>query len=338
MLDLIENHWGRGIRLAVCAEPRQRPAVRRLVDPVRAGMHEPIDGTPARRPQQRVDLSAVLPAIQVPTLVLHRRDNPLVPLEAGREAAALIPGARFIEADGTDGYNWPGADDPESDLIEEFLTGPYPAADAGADARDGAVHRPRGIDGSRCPPRRQRLAPGARGPQRACPRPPRALPRTRGQDARRRFRGHVRRPDTRGPLCSGDRGGPGHTWTADQVRLAHRRVRAVGTATSAGSPCTSGSASARWPTTARCSCRAPSRTWWSAPRWSSTIGVSTAPRRSGRVAAIRARSGNASSRPGLGHQCPPTRCGAVSSRREDALSRRRAAAWSSRRPAAASTT
>ena len=51
--------------------------------------------------------------------------------------------------------------------------------------------------------------------------------RTRGQDARRRFRGHLRRPDTRGPLCAGDRGGPGHTWTTDQVRVAHRRVRAV---------------------------------------------------------------------------------------------------------------
>lgn len=65
----------------------------------------------------------MLPAIRVPTLVLQQRDNPLVPLEAGREAAALIPGARLVEAPGTDCYDWPGADDPETDLIEEFLTG-----------------------------------------------------------------------------------------------------------------------------------------------------------------------------------------------------------------------
>ncbi len=32
---------------------------------------------------QRVDLSAVLPAIEVPTLVLHRRDHPLVPSKRG---------------------------------------------------------------------------------------------------------------------------------------------------------------------------------------------------------------------------------------------------------------
>jgi class 3 adenylate cyclase len=74
----------------------------------------------------RSDLRAVLPAIRVPTLVLHRRDNPLVPIEAGRETAALIPGARFVEGVGTDLYNWPGADDLETDLIEEFLTGRRP--------------------------------------------------------------------------------------------------------------------------------------------------------------------------------------------------------------------
>jgi class 3 adenylate cyclase len=72
------------------------------------------------------DLSGVLPAIRVPTLVLHRRDNPLIPVEAGREAAGLIPDARFVEALGTDLYDWPGADDPESDLIEEFITGRPP--------------------------------------------------------------------------------------------------------------------------------------------------------------------------------------------------------------------
>jgi class 3 adenylate cyclase len=40
--------------------------------------------------------------------------------------AALIPGARLVEAPGTDSYNWPGGDDPETDLIEEFLTGRRP--------------------------------------------------------------------------------------------------------------------------------------------------------------------------------------------------------------------
>jgi class 3 adenylate cyclase len=74
----------------------------------------------------RSDLAGVLPAVRVPTLVLHQRDNPLIPLEAGQEVAELIPGARFVEAPGTDNWNWPGPDDPETDLVEEFLTGRRP--------------------------------------------------------------------------------------------------------------------------------------------------------------------------------------------------------------------
>jgi class 3 adenylate cyclase len=67
-----------------------------------------------------------LPAIRVPTLVLHQTDSPLVPAEAGKELAELIPGARLVESPGTDAYCWPMADDPETDLIEEFLTGRPP--------------------------------------------------------------------------------------------------------------------------------------------------------------------------------------------------------------------
>ncbi|MGH3577372.1 MAG: alpha/beta fold hydrolase [Mycobacterium sp.] len=42
-----------------------------------------------------VDIRVLLPAVTVPTLVLHRREDALVPLEAGRELGAGIPGAQF---------------------------------------------------------------------------------------------------------------------------------------------------------------------------------------------------------------------------------------------------
>ena len=38
--------------------------------------------------------------VTVPTLVLHCRDDGMVPFEAGRQMAALIPGARFVALDG----------------------------------------------------------------------------------------------------------------------------------------------------------------------------------------------------------------------------------------------
>ncbi len=45
------------------------------------------------------DLRAVAETIGVPTLVLHRRDEAM-PVEMGREAAAAIPGARYVELQG----------------------------------------------------------------------------------------------------------------------------------------------------------------------------------------------------------------------------------------------
>jgi class 3 adenylate cyclase len=43
------------------------------------------------------DVRAILPTIQVPTLVLHATDNPVEPLEEGRYLAERIPGATLVE-------------------------------------------------------------------------------------------------------------------------------------------------------------------------------------------------------------------------------------------------
>jgi class 3 adenylate cyclase len=131
MLDLIENHWGEGRFTVLFAPERARDD--RFADWWARFERACVSPLMARR---LVDLSAhadvtgVLPAIRVPTLVLIRRDNPLVPVDAARAAASLIPDARVVEADGADLYNWPGADDPEMDLIEEFLTGRRPERSA----------------------------------------------------------------------------------------------------------------------------------------------------------------------------------------------------------------
>jgi pimeloyl-ACP methyl ester carboxylesterase len=48
-----------------------------------------------------IDVSAHLPRIGVPTLVLHARQDLVVPFHAGREFATHIPGARFVSLDST---------------------------------------------------------------------------------------------------------------------------------------------------------------------------------------------------------------------------------------------
>jgi len=46
------------------------------------------------------DVTALLPQVRVPTLVMHARDDARVPFEAGRRMAAGIPGARFVTLQG----------------------------------------------------------------------------------------------------------------------------------------------------------------------------------------------------------------------------------------------
>jgi class 3 adenylate cyclase len=70
-----------------------------------------------------LDVRPVLPLIQAPTLVVHRKDFHVVPIEHARYLAEHIPGAKLVELPGADvTFVW---DRPELalDLIEEFLTG-----------------------------------------------------------------------------------------------------------------------------------------------------------------------------------------------------------------------
>ena len=71
----------------------------------------------------RVDLRALLPTIRVPTLVLHRTDDPLQSVQSGRLLAERIPGAKLAELPGGDGLPWIGEADAVLDQIELFLTG-----------------------------------------------------------------------------------------------------------------------------------------------------------------------------------------------------------------------
>jgi class 3 adenylate cyclase len=69
------------------------------------------------------DLVEVFPAVRVPTLVLHRRDDALVPVRHGRQIASQIPDARFVELEGAD--HLPFVGDAEAVLaeVQDFLVG-----------------------------------------------------------------------------------------------------------------------------------------------------------------------------------------------------------------------
>jgi class 3 adenylate cyclase/pimeloyl-ACP methyl ester carboxylesterase len=76
-----------------------------------------------------VDVSDVLPLIDVPSLVMVRDGDPIAPVEAVRDMAARIPGAQLRIFPGAS-HQMSGPDlDPEPvfSTIEEFVTGSAPA-------------------------------------------------------------------------------------------------------------------------------------------------------------------------------------------------------------------
>jgi len=68
-----------------------------------------------------IDVRAALPAIHVPTLVIHRTGDLACPVAGGRYIAEHIEGARFVELPGDDHLPWMGDADPIVGEIEQFV-------------------------------------------------------------------------------------------------------------------------------------------------------------------------------------------------------------------------
>jgi pimeloyl-ACP methyl ester carboxylesterase len=75
------------------------------------------------RANLEMDARPILPLIQAPTLVLHRRDYQFIPLANGRYLAEHLPGARLVELAGTEQSLFWETPQLALDHIERFLTG-----------------------------------------------------------------------------------------------------------------------------------------------------------------------------------------------------------------------
>lgn len=70
-----------------------------------------------------MDVRDVAPRVDAPALVIHRTDDPIVPVERGREIAALLPHASLLEQPGPDHFAYSGDVDGWLDEVERFVTG-----------------------------------------------------------------------------------------------------------------------------------------------------------------------------------------------------------------------
>jgi pimeloyl-ACP methyl ester carboxylesterase len=72
---------------------------------------------------RQIDVTSILSTVRVPTLVLHRRTDVQMPVVHGRNLAAQIPNAKYVEYPDGDHAFWTGDTEALLGDIEEFVTG-----------------------------------------------------------------------------------------------------------------------------------------------------------------------------------------------------------------------
>ncbi len=133
-VDVIEAGWGTGVSLRYFAPGRLGdPAFREFWARFERMGASPAAAKALAQMNAQIDVRHVLPAIRVPTLVLHREHDVRILPAAGRFLAERIAGARHVSLPGSDHPIWAGDVDAVVDEIEAFLTGTRPAPAAEAD-------------------------------------------------------------------------------------------------------------------------------------------------------------------------------------------------------------
>ncbi len=123
LIDGAGEAWGEGVLLAALAPSQlaNEPFLRWFG---RFERHSsgPGQALAALELDMQIDIRAVLPVIQAPTLVVHRTDDAL-PIGGAKYLADHVADARFVELPGEDHWPWMGDSDAVVDEVEEFLTG-----------------------------------------------------------------------------------------------------------------------------------------------------------------------------------------------------------------------
>jgi class 3 adenylate cyclase len=127
MIDLVLAAWGSTDLVALANPSRANdPEFLDVGAAINRASATPRSVAQYVRSVSALDVRPVLPLISAPTLVLHSKDYPLIPIEHGRYVADRIEGARFVELPCAD-FGLVGENaDVAADEIAEFLTGQRP--------------------------------------------------------------------------------------------------------------------------------------------------------------------------------------------------------------------
>jgi pimeloyl-ACP methyl ester carboxylesterase len=129
--EVVQRDWGKAVALNVWAPSRvgDREFERWWARLLRQGT-SPAGAIALMDLYREMDVRSILPAIDVPTLVMHRTGDRMVSAAQGRYLAETIPGARYVELAGEDHLPFAGELDPILEEVEEFLLGSRGAAES----------------------------------------------------------------------------------------------------------------------------------------------------------------------------------------------------------------
>lgn len=127
--EYVESSWGTGGNIGAWAPSmKDDPAFREWFAKRERASASPAAVVALMRMNTMIDISGILPYVRVPTLVVHRINDPVVNIEGGRQLANSIPNARFLELPGINHFPFLGDDaDKVTNEVIEFLTGAKPA-------------------------------------------------------------------------------------------------------------------------------------------------------------------------------------------------------------------
>lgn len=128
LVSLVRSAWGVGSRaLSDIFAPRMSPADRDAFVAYQRSASKARTAGDLLQLTYEYDVRDMLPQVDVPTLVVHRAGDRAIPLPAGREVAALIPGAELVVLDGDAHLPWHGSTDDVLAAVAAFLGLPAPA-------------------------------------------------------------------------------------------------------------------------------------------------------------------------------------------------------------------
>jgi class 3 adenylate cyclase len=125
-MEQIHERWGQGLAAAVYfPNDPDLEAMEAWFGRLQTAAMTPNDAIAFQNMAFEIDVRDVVPAVRVPTLIVHNVDDPICHVENARYLAQRIPGAKYVELQGNTHIPWAEAAAADDRLAEirEFLTG-----------------------------------------------------------------------------------------------------------------------------------------------------------------------------------------------------------------------